>query len=116
MLNKIDDVVNKQITFVKSVFEDVFQDSLASEFVKVTDSKPHEIWDEVDNAFTTVTLNKSAIDDHEFTNFNRKPGEGLRQFLLRVVFARKMLKDVYGHNVSDLEMIPKQEAVLSGEI
>ena len=81
----------------------------------MTDSKPHEIWDEIDNAFTTVTLNKSANAVREIINFNRNPGEGLRQFLLRVERARKMLKDVYGHKVSDLEMIPKLEAALSGE-
>ena len=70
------------------MFEDLFQDSLASEFVKMTDSKPHEFWAEIDNAFTTVTLNKSANAAREFTNFNRKPGEGLRQFILRVEQAR----------------------------
>ena len=44
------------------------------------------------------------------------PSEGLRQLLLRVKGARKMLKDVYGHKVRDLERIPKLESALSGEI
>ena len=94
VLNEIDELVHKQINFVKTVFEDVFQDSLASEFVKMTDSKPHEIWAEIDNAFTTVTLNKYAKAVREFTNFYRKPGEGLCQFFLRVEGARKMPKAV----------------------
>ena len=55
----------------------------------MSDSKPHEIWAEIDNAFTTVTLNKSANAVREFTNFNRKSGEGLRKFLVRVEGARK---------------------------
>ena len=77
------------------MFEDVFQDSLAAEFVKMSDSKPQEIWAEMDNAFTTVTLKKSASAVREFTNFNRKPGEVRRQFILRVEGARKTLNDVY---------------------
>ena len=81
LLNKIDELIVKQTTFVKTVFEDVFQDSLAAEFVKMSDNKPHEIWAEIDNAFTTVTLNKSANAVREFTNFNRMPGEGLCQFI-----------------------------------
>ena len=48
----------------------------------MTDSKPHEISAEINNLLTTVKLNKSANADREFTNYNRKPGEGLRQFLL----------------------------------
>ena len=112
----MDKLISKQMTFVKTVFEDVFQDSLAAEFVKMADSKPHEMWAEIDNAFTTATLDKSANAERKFTNFNRKPGEGLRQFLTRVEGAREMLKDIYGHEVSDLEMIPKLKSALSGEI
>ena len=41
--SKIDKLVNKQMTFVKTVFEDVFQDSLAAEFEKVSECAPHEI-------------------------------------------------------------------------
>ena len=116
LINRIDELVNKQMTFVKTVFEDVFQDSLASKFVKMSECTPHEIWSEIDNAFTTVTLNKSANAVKEFTNFTRNQGEGLRQFLLRMETARKSLHESYGHKVSDLEMIPKLEAGLSGEL
>ena len=35
-LNKIDELVKKQMTYVKTVFESVFQESLAAEFVKMT--------------------------------------------------------------------------------
>ena len=81
------------------------------------DSKPHKIRAEIDNAFTTFTLKTSAYAVHEFTNFNRKPGEGLCQFFLLEEGARKILKDVYGHiTVSDHEMTSKLEAALSGEI
>ena len=73
----------------------------------MVDSKPHEIWSEIENAFNTITLNKSANAVCKFIYFIRKPGEGLRQFLLRVEGARNMLKDAYGHKVSDLEMILK---------
>ena len=114
--SKIDKLVNKQMTFVKTVFEDVFQDSLAAEFEKVSECAPHEIWSEIDNAFTTVTLNKSANAVKEFTSFTRNPGEGLRQFLLRMETARKSMHESYGHKVSDLEMISKLEAGLSGEL
>ena len=36
LLNKIDELIVKQLTFVKTVFKDVLQDSLASEFVKMS--------------------------------------------------------------------------------
>ena len=103
------------MTSVKAMFEAVFHNSLASEFVIMINSKPHEIWDEIDNAFTTVTLNKSSTAVRKLTNFNRNPEEGIRHFLLRMEGARKRLKEVYGHKVSDLEMIPRFESALSGD-
>ena len=107
LLTKIDELSVKQTTCLQTVFEDVFQDRLAAELVKMSDSKPHEICAEIDNAFTTVSLNKSANKVREFTMFNINFSEGLRQFILGVKGARKLLRDVYGHNVSDLEMIRK---------
>ena len=116
LLGKIDELVNKKMTFVRTVFEDDFQDRLDDEFVKMSECTPHEIWCEIDNAFTTVTLNKSANAVKEFTNFSRNPAKGLRQFLLGMEGARKSLHESYGHKVSNLEMIPKLEAALSGEL
>ena len=43
LLDKIQELVQKQMTFVKTVFEDVFQDSLAAEFVKMSECTTYEI-------------------------------------------------------------------------
>ena len=51
----------------------------------------------------------------EFTNFNRKPGRDFGNFYLRMEGATKSLQESYDHKVSDVEMIPKLEAALSGE-
>ena len=59
-LNKIDDLIVKQITIVKTIYKKLFQDSLAS-----------EIWAEIDNAIATVNLSKTANAVRESTNFNR---------------------------------------------
>ena len=70
------------MTFVKTLFEDVFQDNLAAEFVKMSERTSYEIWCEIYNAFITVILNKFASAVKVFTYFTRIPGEGLWQFLL----------------------------------
>ena len=93
------------MTFNKTVFKDIFQDSLAAEFVKMPQCTPYAICCEKDKTFNTVTLNKSANAVKEFTNFNMIPVDGLQRFLLRMETARKILLDSYGHKVSDLEII-----------
>ena len=116
LLDKIEKFMKKQMMFVKTVFKDVFQDSLTAEFVKMSESTPYEIWCEKYNAFTILTINKSANAVKELPNFTRIPGEGLRQLFLQMETARKLLLDSYGHKVRDLEMIIKLEAELSGKL
>ena len=60
LLGKVADLATKQLKFIKNVFEDVFRDSSSSLLIRVPNSLPYKIWDDIVSAFTTVTRKKSA--------------------------------------------------------
>ena len=68
----------------------------------MSECTPYEIWCEIDNAFSTVTLNKHVNAVKELTNLTTIPAEGLRHFLLRMESVRKLLLYSYVQKLSDL--------------